>query len=359
MKRTLLAFLSTALVFASAFAHADIKFTTSSFDFGTFNDSKGDVTTEFEFTNTGDAPLLIIRAVSSCGCTDPEYPKEPIRPGQKGKIKVTYHAKGRPGPFTKSIAVYDNSKPNHRSQLTITGNVLDKRTPEESYAHEMGAGMRIKTRALNFFDVYPTKANRTRTLQVYNDSDEPIQITSRNVPKHIVLTNEPEVIQPKKEGKVLVTYLTDKVKDWGMRKDDFYLYVKGKETKMKDNKIIVTADIWEDFSDYSRSERENAPVIDVSTRELEFGTCKEPKTMTIQVTNEGHAKMIVRKISNDMPEVFKAKISNETIKSGASATLTVTFVPSACKMSAISHHITIITNDPANSRVIINLNADK
>lgn len=359
MKRLLLTILSSVLIFGSVFAEAGISFNKKSHDFGTFNESDGDVSCEFEVTNTGDSPLLLIRAVSSCGCTVPEFSKEPIRPGQKGVIKVTYHAKGRPGPFTKSIRVYDNSKPNHVSQLTITGNVLSNRTAEDTYTYQIGGGLRLKTRALNFFDVYPNKAHRTRTLYVYNESDEPVQLTFRNVPKHIFIESQPEIIQPKKEGNVLVTYATDKVKDWGMHKDDFEIFVKGKETKMTDNRIMVTADIWEDFSDLSRKERNNAPIIEVDTREVNFGECKTPKTMKVSITNTGKSKMLIRKIQNDMPNVFTTKLSSEMVKPGAKVTLDVTFIPSECKMSAISHHITIISNDPANSRVIVNLNADK
>lgn len=359
MKRFLSVLMTLFLFCSPVLADAGITFNKKSHDFGTINELDGDVTCEFEVTNTGNSPLLLLRAVSSCGCTVPEFQKEPIRPGQKGIIRVTYHAKGRPGPFTKSVRIYDNSKPNHVSQVTITGNVLSSRTVEDNYIYQIGGGLRIKTRALNFFDVYPTKANRTRTLQVYNEGKEPVQLSFRDVPKHIYIDCEPEVIEPKKEGRILITYLTEKVKDWGMQRHQFELFVKGKETKMKDNRITITADIWEDFSDMSRKERENAPVIEVSSRQLDFGECKQPVTKSIIITNNGKSKMQIRKIMNDMPNVFVTKLSNTSVRSGASITLEVTFVPSECKMSSINHHFTIICNDPANSRVIVNMNADK
>lgn len=347
------------LICGSAFAGAKIKIDKKSHDFGTINEADGDVTCEFEVTNTGDAPLLLLRAASSCGCTVPEIQKEPIRPGQKSKIIVTYHAKGRPGPFTKSIRIYDNSVANHVTMVTITGNVISDRAPEDDYTYQIGGGLRIKNKTLNFFDVYPNKAHRTRTLSLYNESDEPVQLTFRNVPKHLHLVTEPEIIEPKKEGKVFITYLSDKVKDWGMQKHSFDLFVKGKEAKMKDNRIIVTADIWEDFSDLSNKERKIAPVIVGSAKNIDFGTCKTSTTKSITITNSGKSKLIIRKIMNDMPNVFKAVIKDEIIKPGNSTKLEVTFVPSECKMSSISHHITIISTDPTNPRVLVNLSADK
>ena len=113
MKRFLSVLMTLFLFRSPVLADAGITFNKKSHDFGTINELDGDVTCEFEVTNTGNSPLLLLRAVSSCGCTVPEFQKEPIRPGQKGIIRVTYHAKGRPGPFTKSVRIYDNSKPNH------------------------------------------------------------------------------------------------------------------------------------------------------------------------------------------------------------------------------------------------------
>ena len=76
-----------------------------------------------QFTNEGNAPLIITRATSSCGCTAPTYPKAPIAPGESGVIGVTYHAKGRPGGFSKNITVYTNV-PEEKIILVISGNVI-------------------------------------------------------------------------------------------------------------------------------------------------------------------------------------------------------------------------------------------
>lgn len=339
-------------------AAAQLTFTKTSHDFGTIRESDGDASVEFEFKNTGDAPLLILRAASSCGCTVPEYPHQPIRPGQGGSIKVTYHAKGRPGPFQKTVTVYDNT--NGKSQITILGNVVSTTSPEDTYANQMGAGLRSKSRSMNFFDVYPNRANRTRTLQFYNESDEPIQLTFRNASKNLYLEAQPQIIQPKQEGKVLITFLTAKTKDWGMHNETFEVLVKGKETKMKNNVITVTADIWEDFSEMSRKDRNQAGEIEVEETQIEFAKgAKTPQSKTIVIRNTGKSKLTIRKIGNDMPEVFKTQLENTVIKPGQCTNLIVTFNPKAAKAEHLTHHLMIISNDPSNSRVIVNLQADK
>ena len=100
-----------------------IVFEKTTYEYGNIKKADGDASCEFKFTNKGNAPLIITRASSSCGCTAPTYPKEPIAPGESGVIGVTYHAKGRPGGFSKNITIYTNV-PEEKIKLIISGNVI-------------------------------------------------------------------------------------------------------------------------------------------------------------------------------------------------------------------------------------------
>ncbi len=99
-----------------------ISFTEKTHDFGIIPSNKNYVTTEFEFVNTGNAPLVIFDAKAECGCTRPSYPSNPIAPGKKGKIKVNFNPRGYMGGFTKSITIKTNGKPKS-TVLKITGTV--------------------------------------------------------------------------------------------------------------------------------------------------------------------------------------------------------------------------------------------
>ena len=104
---------------------AQIKFEKTTHNFGTFSENAPKVSCEFAFTNVGDAPLIINQAVAGCGCTSPQYPKEPIQPGQKGVIKVTYNGTGRfPGHFKKSITVRTNGTV-EMTRLYIEGDMTE------------------------------------------------------------------------------------------------------------------------------------------------------------------------------------------------------------------------------------------
>lgn len=101
------------------------KFTETNHDFGTFSEKLGKVTHTFEFVNSGTGPLILTNVQASCGCTTPKWSKKPVAPGQKGFVVVTYNAKGRPGPFTKTITVTNNSEES-KILLNIKGEVEPK-----------------------------------------------------------------------------------------------------------------------------------------------------------------------------------------------------------------------------------------
>ena len=127
MKRTALAI---ALLPAAVMAFAQepaITFEDTSHDFGTIAEDGGNVTHEFKFTTTGDAPLMIVNASASCGCTRPSYPKKPVAPGKTDKIKVTYVPVGRPGEFVKTVTVKTNVKKQKTIKLKIKGTVVPKK----------------------------------------------------------------------------------------------------------------------------------------------------------------------------------------------------------------------------------------
>ena len=79
---------------------------------------------EFRFTNTGDEPLLIQKPKSSCGCTIPSWPKEPILPGESDIIKVTYRT-NRAGNINKTVTVTSNAVKDPTVVLRIKGRVLE------------------------------------------------------------------------------------------------------------------------------------------------------------------------------------------------------------------------------------------
>jgi len=104
--------------------YAVMTFTKKEHDFGGINE--GDkVETTFTFKNTGEADLIISNAAGSCGCTVPEYPKTPIKPGKSASMKVSFDSTGKPGMQQKSITITANTATG-TDVLTIKANVTPK-----------------------------------------------------------------------------------------------------------------------------------------------------------------------------------------------------------------------------------------
>lgn len=102
---------------------AVIKFESDVFDFGKIN--PGDkVTHQYKFTNNGDSPLIISDSYASCGCTQPEWPHAPVKPGDSGIIKVTFNSAGKSGLQDKQITVVANTKPAN-TVVHLIGEVLE------------------------------------------------------------------------------------------------------------------------------------------------------------------------------------------------------------------------------------------
>lgn len=100
---------------------AQIEFEEEVFDFGDI--VEGDVVEHlFKFKNTGKNPLIISHAQGSCGCTVPDWPQDPIVPGEEGEIKVKFNSKGKQGEQDKTVTISANTIPN-KTTIRIVGGV--------------------------------------------------------------------------------------------------------------------------------------------------------------------------------------------------------------------------------------------
>ena len=93
------------------------------FNFGEIKQGEK-VSHNYKIKNIGNSDLLISSAKGSCGCTVPEWPKDPIKPGKEAKIKVTFDSKGKKGKQAKRVTLMTNAIPNVKI-LTIKGNIIE------------------------------------------------------------------------------------------------------------------------------------------------------------------------------------------------------------------------------------------
>ncbi|MCD8539350.1 MAG: DUF1573 domain-containing protein [Leadbetterella sp.] len=119
-------FTLAGILFFAVASHAQgkLKFDKMVHNFGKVNEGPV-ITYSFQVTNVGTAPVVLTNVQASCGCTTPEWSKDPIMPGKTKTIKVGYDTKNRPDAFHKTITVTSNAE-NNQEVLTIKGDVIPK-----------------------------------------------------------------------------------------------------------------------------------------------------------------------------------------------------------------------------------------
>jgi hypothetical protein len=328
---------------------AAISFNEMVFNFGTVQESGGLQTHKFEFTNTGGEPLIIQNVSASCGCTTPDWTKAPVMPGQKGYVSAAYNPLGRPGSFEKYLTVQANTDPG-TIKLTISGNVTPKPvTLEDEYKFPF-SGIRMNMNHLSFGTVYKGKTQVKEVLMV-NTSETPQTVTLQNIPVNLSVKITPATLAPKQKGVIEITYNPDKKSDWGFIIDRMDVYLNGLTENA--NKLIVSANIEEDFTNISESDKAKAPKISFTQNTFDFGTIKQGESVSYEYnfTNTGKSDLIIRKVTAACG-CTAAMTTADLLSAGKTGTIKTTF-NSAGKSGTQNKTITVITNDPENPKVIL------
>ena len=328
---------------------AEIKFEKMDQNFGKIKEADGPAVYEFKFTNTGKIPLIIQGVEASCGCTTPEWSREPVLPGKTGFIKVSFNPEFRPGIFTKSISVMANI-PKSAVILTITGEVIPRELKmEDIYAVDFGK-IRLKSKELSFLKVKDNEI-KTDTLPFYNPGIPPVTVSFKDVPAYITIKTVPAVVPSKSDGFFIVSFDGTKKPSYGYLSAS--IPVSFNSEKKFEYSIKIGATVEEDFSKLSESELANAPVIDFNSRTFDFGVIQEGKKVDylFKITNKGKKELIIRNVSVSC-ECLAAKPTSTKIPPGGNTEMKVSF-DSKEKVGMQNKMITIISNDPGRSTTVL------
>jgi len=325
-------------------------------DFGTFKEEAGRQTFDFLVTNTGTDPLVIQNVVASCGCTTPEWTKQPIPAGGKGKITAIYDPKDRPGVFDKTLSVYTNTKP-EVVVLRIKGEVTAReKTVEELFTFPVGA-VRFESNNLAFTNVKKTE-KKIRIMQLINTSTAPVKVEFDGLPAYLTLKANPETLKPGQKGLVEGTYDATKNPGWGNLTDMIKIKLNG--VPQENIYYWVSANLVEDFSSLSKEDLANAPVFKVASTTVDLGKIKgsTQNEVEFKFTNEGKNDLIIRNIRATCGcTAVQQGNQGVGIKPGQSSSIKAVFA-SGGYVGKVTKPIYVYTNDPKNSEVVLMLNAD-
>jgi hypothetical protein len=325
-------------------------FKATSHNFGKIQEVDGPVSHVFEFTNTSRTPMLIEFISVSCGCTTPEYSREPILPGKSGRIKVTYDPTGRPGAFNSSVVVTSNERRDQVS-LTIQGEVIPRpRTIEDQFPVALtDNGLRAASNNLIFGYLGHGK-KKSQTLDIYNGGSAPIRLGYRfteatKIPEGIARVEiTPALLQPKGRGQVTFTYDLTGAAVYGLQAAAFVLTIDGRTASRPVSAYMTATD---DFSRWTEREIGDAPEAVFSSQFYHFGTLRQNQSVEREFTirNNGRSPLVVRQVTPNSPAVSYT-LPRRTIAPGESVVLTVT-LKTPPRSGRLSESLSIVVNDPA------------
>ncbi len=331
-----------------------INFETKSYDFGKIYEQDGKADYTFTFTNKGNSPLVVSRVQASCGCTTPTWTKEPIEPGKSGDILVSYNPVGRPGAFVKSITVFSNAS-EEQVGLLIKGDVVQKSSVDNNFPVVMG-DLRLSTKIIQMNNIEKGKT-MNKVIQILNSGKNVIKPVIDNLPSHIKVSVQPSTLRPDEEGTMIFTFDSKNCNQWGPINDEVYVNINNQRKISDEFQLRVFSNIVEDFSSLTQDQKRKSPILATTTRIIDFGTLKvgSKKVAKLKISNNGVNPLEIRRTINNNPEllIHHAKMS---IASGKSAYIIIDLNSKTLAEGDYKKTITIQSNDPDNSFIIIALN---
>lgn len=326
----------------TSYAKAQVTWNETTHDFGAFDEESGRVTFDFVYTNTGDEPVSIVSGRSSCGCTAPKFSTAAVPPGASGTVSVTYDPTGRPGRFSKYVAIVFSDESLH-IKLYIKGTVVGSAASVgQRYPIKCGSRLRLNRDVAMHGTIKKGKAHAT-FLNFYNAGLDTITPTVRDVPPYMTAHFEQSAIAPGEQSALTLLFDSSRTPLYGLVADTLHV-----ATSDGDVAIEVTANIEEDFSRLTPGQMAKAPFCRLSEESVDFGIIARedaPQTRTVTLHNDGHNTLEIRRIYTTDPGV-EVSCKATSVKSGKAASIDVTIDPTALPGSLLNARINIITNDP-------------
>ena len=319
-------------------------------DFGDFKIDDGPRSHTFIMTNSSDKPVVIQTVISSCGCTVPEWTKEPILPGGKGSVTVTYSNDQGPYPFDKMLSVYvtGSSKP---YVLRIRGVVHQKKfSIEDTHPVVMGT-LRLRDRDLELGQVRQGTA-KTDSVEIINTGKYPVFLTFSCSHPNLSVSANPSRLNGGQKGVLVYTIDTRKKEDWGNVLYTAHMMINDKEDPL--HVLTVKGSVKMNTSGMSRAEKANAPVPQMDRSAYEFEDIKPGSGIgaSFRLSNKGKTPLIIYKTDTSHPGI-RVEMPRE-IAPGAEVAVDIT-VPASETTSPgeMIYTVSLTTNAP--SRPTVNI----
>ncbi|MDP3445433.1 MAG: DUF1573 domain-containing protein [Ignavibacteria bacterium] len=325
-----------------------IEFNKMIHDFGDISLNSGNHSYTFIFKNIGKQPIIINTVISSCGCTTPVWTKNPVLPGENGKIDVTFLNDQGPYPFDKSLTVYVSGL-NRPVILRIKGVVHEKpKSLSQLFPVKIGK-LAFKKNHIEI-GIISQGELKNDVIEVANTSGTPVEIGFYDLTAGLSIRAVPPVINPGKKGELHITVNTAGTKNWGTTKYTTGFIVN--KNKVSGSLLTVQARILDNFSSLSTEDRDHAALPMANSSAFNFGIVKSGEFVnrTFELKNLGQRDLIIYKAESNENSA-KTKYSSP-VKPGQTGKIDVTIDTKTLEGDK-TIQITLITNSP--SRPVVNL----
>lgn len=307
-----------------------------------------EVTADFVIRNGGDRSLTIDEVRTDCGCTTTEYPRTAVAKGKTFRVAATYDAQ-QMGHFEKRIAV----RPTGGAEplyLTMKGVVVETVTDYTGdYPLTVGE-LRTDRDSILFGDVNHGET-ATRRIHVFNPTSETAEPQVMHLPSYIQARVSPSAIPSGTGGTITLTLDTRLMRDYGLHETSVYLGLRPGDKVAADKALPVRALLLPDFR---KSDLSRAPRLSLSQSVVTLPLAEGKKRVSAEITlsNTGLSTLEIMSIGLTTPGITLS-LSTRQIAPGATARLKVTGERSQLRKMHGPASVLIVTNDPENAKVDI------
>ena len=312
------------------------------------------VTVSYNFTNTGNKPLVLSNVTTSCGCMTAEWTKTPVAPGAGGVIKVTFDAEAI-GHFYKDVGIYCNAS-YEPIYLDFNGEVTaDSKNYMFTHIYAFGA-IRLNKKEINFSDVRKGEEPTVEIL-VANTSNKAYTPILMHLPPYLEMKAEPAVLQRGDAGKIVLTLHSDKMAAYGTNNTCVYVSRYMGDKVCDANAVSLKVLLLPGKEEMNLQQHSS---IALSQLKVDFQALKgsQKKSQTIMVTNQGKSELEIRRIELSGP-ALAASIKQHRINPGEMVKMKITLNAKYLQEGKNSQQLMLITNDPEHSKVIIPVTGNK
>lgn len=314
------------------------------------------VTAEFELRNNGHRSMRISDVQTSCGCMAAEFPHNDIPAGEKFMVRVTFDSR-QMGHFDKyaDVCAEGSDEP---LMLRMKGVVVrEVKDYSGDYPYTIGTLLADRN-TLEFNDVSNGETPQLR-IHIRNVGGETAEPVVMHLPDYLEADVSPSRIKSGRAGVVTITLDSRKLNDLGLTETKVFLGNKPGDKVDSDKEISVTAVLLPQFDDMSDAELALAPVIEVSEKELNLGAADGKKKLkgTVMIKNNGRSELRINNLQM-FSSALSVSLNKSVLNPGEEAKLKITANVERMRKSRSEPKVLMITNDPKNPKVVINVKVD-